>query len=72
MDPKLKKSIRALGFISSIGIAMALSVVIGAFVGYYLDDWLKTGPWLFFLFLLFGIVAAFRNLYILYTKAKKL
>ena len=72
MNPELKKTIRVLGFISSTGVTMALSVVIGAFVGYHLDNWLGTKPWLFFLFLLFGIVAAFRNLYILYKKAKKL
>ena len=51
-------------------MAMALSIGIGAYIGYYLDKKLGTGPWLFFVFLGFGIAAAFRNLYIMYKKGK--
>ena len=72
MDEDLKKTIKTLGFISTIGIAMALSIALGAFIGYYLDKWLGTGPWLSLIFLGFGIAAAFRNLFILYRKAKHL
>jgi ATP synthase protein I len=71
MDKDLKKTIKDLGFLSSIGMAMALSIALGALIGYYLDKWLDTKPWLFFVFLGFGIVAAFRNLYILYKKADR-
>jgi ATP synthase protein I len=70
MDEDLKKQIKDLGFMSSIGMAMAFSIAIGALVGFYLDKYFDTKPWLFFIFLGFGIVAAFRNLYILYKKAK--
>ncbi len=72
MDEELKKTIRTLGFFSSIGIAMALSIALGVAVGYYLDNKFGTKPWLFFIFLFMGIIAAFRNLQILYNKAKKL
>jgi F0F1-type ATP synthase assembly protein I len=72
MDEDLKKTIKTLGFVSTIGIAMALSIAIGALVGYYLDRWLGTGPWLSFIFLGLGIAAAFRNLFILYKKARDL
>lgn len=72
MDKDLKKTIKDLGYLSTIGMAMAFSIAIGALVGYYLDKWLGTKPWLFFVFLGFGIAAAFRNLYILYKKAKDL
>jgi ATP synthase protein I len=71
MDKDLKKTIKDLGFLSSIGMAMALSIALGALIGYYLDKWLDTKPWLFFVFLGFGIVAAFRNLYTLYKKADR-
>jgi len=53
-------------------MTMAFSIALGALIGYYLDQWLGTTPWLFFVFLGFGIAAAFRNLYILYKKAKDL
>ena len=72
MDEELKKTIKTLGFISTIGIAMALSIAIGAFIGYYLDKWFDTKPWLSLIFLGFGIAAAFKNLHILYKKARDL
>ncbi len=72
MDEDLKKAIKTLGYLSTIGMAMALSIALGALLGYYLDRWLDTGPWLSFIGLGFGIAAAFRNLYILYKKAKDL
>jgi ATP synthase protein I len=72
MDEDLRKTIKTLGFVSTVGIAMALSIALGAFIGYYLDEWLGTQPWFTLLFLVFGIVAAFRNLYILYKKMKDL
>lgn len=49
---------------------MALSIGIGAVLGHYLDMKFHTSPWLFFVFLGFGIAAAFRNLQIMYKKLK--
>jgi ATP synthase protein I len=72
MDPETKKLFRTLSYISTVGLAMALSIGIGAVVGYYLDSKFGTEPWLFFVFLGFGIVAAFRNLYMMYKKAQDL
>jgi F0F1-type ATP synthase assembly protein I len=72
MDKDLKKTIKDLGYVSTIGMTMAFSIALGALIGYYLDRTLGTKPWLFFVFLGFGIAAAFRNLYILYKKAKDL
>ena len=72
MDKDLKKTIKDLGYVSTIGMTRAFSIAIGALIGYYLDQWLGTKPWLFFVFFGFGIAAAFRNLYTLYKKAKDL
>lgn len=72
MDEDLKKTIRTLGYISTVGLAMALSIAIGAGIGYYLDGYFGTGPYLTLVFLAMGVVAAFRNLFILYRKAKDL
>ena len=71
MDEDLKKTIKNLGFLSTVGLAMALSIALGALIGYYADRYLDTSPWLFLVFLCFGIAAAFRNLYVLYKKAKE-
>ncbi len=72
MDKDLKKSIKTLGYLSTIGLAMALSIAIGALAGVYIDRKLGTRPWFSFICLGLGIAAAFRNLYILYKKAKDL
>ncbi|MBW1781097.1 MAG: AtpZ/AtpI family protein [Deltaproteobacteria bacterium] len=72
MDEDLKKTIKDLGYVSTIGMTMAFSIALGALSGYYIDKWLGTKPWFFFIFLGFGIAAAFRNLFILYKKAKDL
>jgi ATP synthase protein I len=72
MDNDTKKTIRTLGYLSTIGLSMAFAIGLGAGIGYWLDKKLGTGPWLFFVFLGLGIVAAFRNLYIMYKKVKDL
>ena len=72
MDDDLKKMIRTLGYLSTVGLSMAFAIGLGAGIGYWLDKKLGTTPWLFLVFLGFGIVAAFRNLYIMYKKAKDL
>lgn len=45
---------------SAIGLEMGLSVVIGLLIGLYLDRRLMTAPWMTIVFLMFGIVAAFK------------
>jgi ATP synthase protein I len=72
MDNDTKKTIRTLGYFSTIGLSMAFAIGLGAGIGYWLDKKLGTDPWLFFVFLSLGIVAAFRNLYIMYKKVKDL
>ncbi len=71
MDKEAKKLFRTLGYLSTVGLSMALSVGIGAVLGHWLDQKFGTTPWLFFVFLGFGIVAAFRNLHLMYKKLKK-
>lgn len=48
-----------------MGISVALAIFIGVIIGRQLDSWLGTHPWFFFIFLFFGIVAGFRNIYII-------
>jgi len=62
--------IRTLGHLSTVGLSMGIAIGIGALVGHYLDKKFGTAPWLFFIFLGFGVAAAFRNLYIMYKKIK--
>ena len=47
-------------------------ITLGAAIGYYLDRKLGTLPWLSAIFLLFGIAAAFINLFRTLDKFEKL
>ena len=71
MDEEKKSLLKTLGMVSTMGISFAVAIVIGIFVGRKLDDWLGTTPWFFFIFLFFGIVAGFRNMFILAAKEMK-
>lgn len=41
---------------------IAATTIVGGGIGWMLDRWLQTGPWLFLLFLLLGIAAGFWDL----------
>jgi ATP synthase protein I len=58
---------KALGELSSLGVAMVAATIIGLGGGYYADRWLGTSPWLLLVGLGFGIAAAF---VILFRSAK--
>ncbi|MFQ3596144.1 MAG: AtpZ/AtpI family protein [Sphingomonadaceae bacterium] len=45
-----------------LAIEIAANTIVGALIGFLLDRWLGTGPWLFLLFLLLGMAAGFWNL----------
>lgn len=56
---------KSIGFLSGVGIAMVAATFIGLAMGYYLDQWLDTKPWFTLVFLMIGVIAGFRNVYIL-------
>jgi F0F1-type ATP synthase assembly protein I len=56
-------AMRTIGALSTVGIAFVLAILIGVLCGNYLDKWLGTSPWLFLLFLVFGIAAGILNVY---------
>jgi ATP synthase protein I len=66
-----RELIKSLGFLSGVGISMVAAILIGMAMGYYLDRWLGTSPWFLLLFLLFGIIAGFRNIYVLTDRELK-
>jgi ATP synthase protein I len=70
MDDKDRKLIRTLGVLSTVGLTMVFATVIGLFVGLWLDGKLGTTPWMTALFLLLGIIAGFRNLFVHVKKSQ--
>ena len=55
--------VRALSHISQLGVTMAACVLIGVFLGMFLDRLLGTGPWLLLVCSLLGMAAAFKTLF---------
>ena len=69
MDRETKRSAIQMAYASSIGIAMVLAIFGCLFLGTWLDGKLGTGPYFTLLLLLIGIVAGFRNLYVLIKRS---
>ncbi len=42
-------------------MALVSGMVVGGAMGYFLDKWLDTSPFLLFIFLIFGIIAGIKN-----------
>jgi ATP synthase protein I len=59
----ISETMRTLGALSTVGFSFVLAIVIGVAAGYYLDRWLGTGPWMFFLFFILGLAAGILNVY---------
>jgi ATP synthase protein I len=62
---------KALGELSSIGLVLVVSTIIGLVGGYYVDRLLGTSPWLLLVGLVLGIAAGFVNLFRSVTRADR-
>ncbi|WP_243313622.1 AtpZ/AtpI family protein [Fundidesulfovibrio agrisoli] len=47
-----------------MGTNFVAHTVVGLVIGYYFDKWLNTAPWGLIVWLLLGIVAGFRDMYL--------
>lgn len=70
MKRETRRLWRELAYYSSLGFQIALSIVIGLAAGIYLDRRFGTTPWLTLIFLGMGIVAGFRNIWIVLKKSR--
>lgn len=57
--------------LSFIGLQLGLSIAAGLAIGYYLDQWLHTSPWMLIIWLLFGIAAGFYKVFETVSKISK-
>lgn len=71
MSEERKEIFRQLAVYSHVGMSFVFSILIGFGIGWYLDNKAfdgKTAPYLTFIFLAFGILAGFKNLWDLSRK----
>jgi ATP synthase protein I len=54
---------RKISELSSVGLLLPSSIVVGLFFGYFLDKWLGTHPWMLLIFLVLGIVSGLMSLF---------
>ncbi|MGA6993719.1 MAG: AtpZ/AtpI family protein [Candidatus Deferrimicrobiaceae bacterium] len=54
---------RELGKYSALGLELAIAVILGLAIGYYLDKWLGTGPWMTVVWMAIGFAAGLRSLF---------
>jgi ATP synthase protein I len=71
VDRETKRTVIQMASVSSIGIALVLAIFGCFFLGRWLDQQLGTEPYLTLLFLLIGIAAGFRNIYVLIKRYLK-
>jgi ATP synthase protein I len=60
-----------MALVSVIGIQLAVSTIVGTGIGYLLDRWLGTEPWLLVLFFILGTVAGFREMFRTVSRASQ-
>lgn len=53
---------RRLAELTSIGLMLPSSIAVGLFMGYFLDRWLGTHPWLLLVFTVLGIASGLISL----------
>ena len=59
-----KSYLNSLSQAGTIGLHMVSGIAVGVLIGYFLDQWLDTSPWLTGVFLVIGIIAGFKNVYV--------
>jgi len=72
-DPAARSGKRAYNALnaSSVGLELGLSVGIGLLVGFYMDKWLGTEPWMLLLWMVLGLAAGFRGVFRAIKRADK-
>ncbi len=72
MKKETRHTFKELAYYSSLGLSVSLAIFIGLAIGVVLDRKFDTSPWFTLIFLVFGIVAGFRNIALVIKRARKL
>jgi len=71
IGPESKKQLKLAARFASAGLELVVAIVVGYFGGRLLDGWFGTEPVCGYVGLILGIVAGFRNLFLLARSANE-
>ena len=72
MNKEVAEVLKEFSYYSSLGLQVAISILLGVGIGIFLDRFFDTAPIFLFVFLCLGIAAAFRNLLLAVNRSKKM
>ena len=72
MNKEIAEVLKEFSYYSSLGLQIAISILLGVGAGIFLDRFFDTAPIFLFVFLCLGIAAAFRNLLLAVNRSKKM
>ncbi|CUM76262.1 MULTISPECIES: AtpZ/AtpI family protein [Turicibacter] len=70
-SPKVVKAMKWMTLMSQVGITMVANIMVGLFIGKYLDQWLHTSPLFLLLFIFIGFFSGIKSVYLLIIKIDK-
>ena len=68
--PKQNEFVRAFAFFIQISVTIIACIALGIFIGWLLDRFLGTAPWLLLVFSFAGAAAAFKSIFEFAKKVK--
>lgn len=71
IGPEGRKQLQLAARFATAGLELSIAIVVGYFGGRALDGWLDTAPYGQYAGLILGIIAGFRNLFLLARGASK-
>ena len=70
-SPKVVKAMKWMTLMLQVGITMVANIMVGLFIGKYLDQWLHTSPLFLLLFIFIGFFSGIKSVYLLIIKIDK-
>ena len=68
--PQQNEFARAMAFFLQISVSIIACLSVGIFLGWLLDRWLDTSPWLLMVCSFLGVAAAFKSIFDFAKKVK--
>lgn len=62
---------RVITLFNQVSITLITTMGLSLFLGYNIDRWLNTTPIFIMVFMIIGVIAAIRNMYVMLTKGMK-